>query len=244
MTRISVILFMLPFFNARIIPALSKAGLAFIITIVLFPVIGTGTGPFPATALGMARIILAEVCIGLTLGLLVQLIFEGVRIMGQLVGFQTGFAITNILDPQSGMQISVLSNMAYMVAVVFFLLLNGHHILLIALRESFQIVGVGSANLTRQTFEKIVSLSGQMFVIALKIGAPAIAALFFTQVAFGLVTKVIPQMNIMIVAFPVQIVVGLVFFGISLNGLLLFMERYVGKLHSLLLNSMALMGAG
>ena len=78
-----------------------------------------------------------------------------------------------------------------------------------------------------------------MFVIALRIGAPAIAALLFTSVAFGLVAKLIPQMNVMIVLFPIKIVIGLFFFGISLHGLLRFMERCLGGLDSLLINTMS-----
>jgi len=236
--RVSVILFMFPFFSSRVIPVLAKAGLAFIITIILFPVINNRMIEFPDTLWGMVQLIMGECIIGMILGLLVQIFFEGIRMMGQVVGFQTGFAITNILDPQSGMQVSILSNMAYLVAMVLFLILNGHHILLSAMRESFEIINVGSLSLNRQIFQKIMHVSGDMFVIAIKIGAPAIAALLFTKVVFGLITKLIPQMNIMIVAFPVQVVIGLIFFGISLNVLLRFMERYLGGLSSLLISTM------
>ena len=83
-----------------------------------------------------------------------------------------------------------------------------------------------------------------MFVIAIKIGAPAVAALLLTMAAFGVIVKFIPQMNIMIVAFPVKIVVGLIFFGICLNVLLIFMERYLEDLGSLLMSTMALMNLG
>jgi flagellar biosynthetic protein FliR len=186
----------------------------------------------------MVQMITAELIIGMILGLLVRMLFEGIRMMGQLVGFQTGFAITNILDPQSGMQVSILSNMAYLVAMVIFLILNGHHILLNAIRESFEIINVGALSLDRRIFQEIINASGDMFVIAIKIGAPAIAALLFTKVVFGLITKLIPQMNIMIVAFPVQIIIGLIFFGVCLNVILRFMERYLGDLGSLLINTM------
>jgi flagellar biosynthetic protein FliR len=240
LVRVSVIIFLLPFFNARIIPVLPKVGLALVITIILFPVLNTKMVEFPNTLLGMAQLVIAELIIGMILALLVQIFFEGVKIMGQLVGFQTGFAITNILDPTSGVQVSIFANMATLAALVMFLLFNGHHILLSAMRESFEIINPGSLNLNRQIFQKIVQVSGEMFVIAIKIGAPAIAALLFTKVAFGLITKFIPQMNIMIVAFPVQIVIGLLFFGICLNVLLRFMERYLGDLGSLLMNTMAL----
>jgi flagellar biosynthetic protein FliR len=229
---------MFPFFSSRIIPVLVKAGLVLIITIVLFSVIDNKEFQFPDTLCGMVQMITAELIIGMILGLLVRMLFEGIRMMGQLVGFQTGFAITNILDPQSGMQVSILSNMAYLVAMVIFLILNGHHILLNAIRESFEIINVGALSLDRRIFQEIINASGDMFVIAIKIGAPAIAALLFTKVVFGLITKLIPQMNIMIVAFPVQIIIGLIFFGVCLNVILRFMERYLGDLGSLLINTM------
>jgi flagellar biosynthetic protein FliR len=128
--------------------------------------------------------------------------------------------------------------MAYLVAMMFFLLLNGHYILLNAVRESFEVIPVGSLRLNTDMFGKMVALYGQMFVIAVKIGAPAIAALLFTNLAFGLITKFIPQMNIMIVAFPIQIVIGLFFFGVSLNVLLDFMQKYLKDLGPMLINTM------
>ncbi len=236
--RVSVILVMFPFFSARVIPNLIKAGLAVVIAIVLFPVINNKMVEFPGTLLGIAQLILSEIIIGMTLGLLVQIFFEGVRMMGQMVGFQTGFAITNVLDPQSGVQVSIFANTAYLVAIVLFLLLNGHHILLNAVRDSFNIINVGSLSLNIGMLKKMTKISGDMFVIAVKIGAPPIAALLFTNVAFGLITKLMPQMNIMIVAFPVQICIGLFFFGISLNVLLRFMERYLEGLAPVLIHTM------
>ncbi len=242
MIRISVILFMFPFFNARVIPVLSKAGLALMISIILFSVVNHKMITFPDSLLGVVQFILTELIIGMILGLMVQLFFEGVKMIGHVVGFQTGFAITNIIDPQNGVQVSIFANFAYLVAMTIFLVLNGHHLALNAMRESFELINVGSLNLNKQIFEKILFLSGDMFVIALKIGAPAIAALLFTKVAFALVTKLIPQMNIMIVAFPVQIVIGLIFFGITLNIILRFVEGYLGGMEALLLNTMTGLG--
>jgi flagellar biosynthetic protein FliR len=236
--RISVILFVFPFFNARVIPIFLKAGLALLVTIILFPVVDHTMLEFPSTLLGMAQLILAEMIIGMILGLLIQIFFEAVRMMGQLVGFQTGFAIANILDPQSGIQASIFANMAYLVAMVFFLLLDGHHILLAAIRESFDIINIGCLGLNGHLLQGMMDLSADMFAIAIKIGAPGIAALLFTKVAFGLITKLMPQMNIMIVAFPVQIVIGLLFFGMCIHVLLRAMERYLGTLEPLLLSTM------
>jgi len=237
--RVSVILFMLPFFSARIVPILVKAGFSLIITIILFPVINKHIPALPGSLWGMVQLVGGEFIVGMILGLTIQLFFEGVRMMGEFVGFQTGFAIANILDPQSGTQVSLLGNMAYLSALTLFLLLNGHHVLLKGLRESFEIVNLGSLSINRQILQQIMHASGDMFLIALKIGAPAIAVLLLTNVAFGLITKLIPQMNIMIVAFPVQIVIGLLFFAISLSVLLRFMEKYLFDLGPLLISLMA-----
>ena len=236
--RVGVILFILPFFNSRSIPTMIKIGLTFIITILLYPVITVQMINMPESALGMAQLVVGEVIVAMILGMMVQILFEGIKIMGQMVGFQTGFSISNVLDPQSGTQVSILSNMAYLMAVVIFLILNGHHILLNALKESFAIIPVGELNLNRDLMQKVVGHVGQMFVIGIKTGAPAIAALLFAKIVFGLVTKLIPQMNIMIVAFPVQIVIGLIFFSISLRLLLYFTEKYLSYLDSLLINTM------
>jgi flagellar biosynthesis protein FliR len=236
--RVGVILFILPFFNSKTIPIIAKIGLTFIITILLYPVTTVQMMDLPKSAMGLAQLIVGEIIVAMILGMMVQVLFEGVQIMGQLVGFQTGFSIANVIDPQSGAQVSILSNMAYLMAMVLFLVFNGHHILLNALRESFEIIQIGTLRLNRDLMQGMVNHVAQMFVIGIKIGAPAIAALIFTKIVFGLVTKLIPQMNIMIVAFPLQIIIGLVFFGVSLRLLLVVIEKYVSQLDSLLINTM------
>ena len=236
--RVGVILFLLPFFNSRVIPILVKIGLTFLISLTLWQVVQNQIVEFPATVTGIVQLVISELIVGMTLGFIAQMFFEGVRLMGEIVGFQTGFYITNIIDPQNGVQVSILSNVAYLMAVVLFLLLNGHHVLLTALRESFEIIHVGELNLNRKILQEIVMQAGDIFVVGIKIGAPAIAVLLFAQIIFGLITKLIPQMNIMIVAFPLQISIGLFFFGISLRAMLFLMERYLGNLDRLLIHTM------
>ena len=236
--RVGIILFLLPFFNSRRIQVMSKVGLTFIIAILLYPVIDLQPSAMPASTIGIVQLIGGELVIGMILGLMVQVFFEGVKVMGEMVGFQTGLSIANIIDPQSGMQLSIFSNMAYLLAMILFLLFNGHHVLLNALKSSFEIIQVGTLSLNPLFMQKMISHVGQMFVIGIKIGAPAIAALLFTKIVFGLITKFIPQMNIMIVAFPAQIAIGLLFFGISLRLLLVFVENHVDGLEAMMMTGM------
>jgi flagellar biosynthetic protein FliR len=239
--RISIVLFMLPIFGSGILPNLVKAALALIISIVLLPVVRPAPGLFPETILGGARLVLSELILGLIVGLTIRLFFTAVQLAGQLVGFQMGFAIANVVDPVSGGQGPVLAQLGHWIAIVIFLLLNGHHVMLNTLAESFAVVKVGSLGLSDGLFHEMLGVSGDMFTMAVKLGAPAIAALLMTSAAFGILAKVVPQMNILIAAFPVKIVVGLFFFGLCLEALLHFTRHYVAGFESMLRTIMNLM---
>ncbi len=239
--RVSIIVFMFPIFGSRIWPSLVKVGLALMISIILLPVVRPDPALFPETVLEGACLIISELILGLIIGLTLRLFLTAIQLAGQLVGFQMGFAIANVLDPESGGQGPILAQMGYWAAAVIFLLLNGHHVLLNTLAESFAVIRVGSLGLSEGLFHKMLELSGDMFVMAIKIGAPAVAALLMVSAAFGIIAKVVPQMNILIAAFPVKIVVGLFFFGFCLEGLLYFMRRYVAGFEGMLKGIMGLM---
>ncbi len=241
LVRVGMVLFLFPFFSSRLIPLPCKAGLCLLLTALFFPVVNTKDVHLPSSGWGISLLLLSEFIIGLILGLLVQMFFEAVRMMGEVVSFQTGSSSTNIIDPQNGTQVSVLSNMAYLVAVVLFLALNGHHLILLALKESYEIIPVGAVSLKGELFMNLMAKFGDMFALSIKMGAPAIVGLLFMKAALGLVSKAIPQMNVMIVAFPLQVVLGLLFFGVSLRVVLALTERYLGNLAPLLMNTMAWM---
>jgi len=239
--RVSIILFMFPVFGGMMVPKPVKAGLALMITIVLFPIVRPDPRLFPESLVGSINLILSELVLGLIIGLTIRLFFAAIQLGGQLIGFQMGFAIANVLDPESGTQGSILAQLGYWVALLCFLILDGHHVLLETLANSFSIIKMGSLGIGAGIFNRISEVSGDMFAMAIKIGAPAIAALLLTSAAFGIIARVVPQVNVLIVAFPIKIVVGLFFFGISLQILLHFTRQYVTGFEGMLTVIMRLM---
>jgi len=239
--RISVVLFLMPIFDSSMYPKQVKLGLALILAMALFPVIRIDAVLFPTTASGLVLLFVSELMVGMILGLCVRLFFGAVQLAGQMIGFQMGFSMINVVDPQSGVQVSIIDQIGSMVVMLVFLLLNGHHILLGALVESFQLVGIGAVVLKKALLSQVLALSTEMFVLAVKIGAPAIAALLFTSAAFGLSARFVPQMNILIAAFPVKIAVGLIFFGICLQVAATITQTYVTELSALLTNLLEFM---
>lgn len=242
--RVGIVLFMFPIFGTTMFPSMVKAGLALVLSMLLYSVVPVDLNLMPDTAMGMGILLVSEAMIGLTLGLCVRLFFGSFQLAGEVIGFQMGFSMINVVDPQSGANVSLMEQLAYWVALLVFLTMNGHHIMLLSLVDSFEFVRPGTFIFQRIMVDKVVFLGSQMFILALKIGAPVIAALLFTSVAFGLTAKFSPQMNVMIVAFPLKIVVGLVLFGLSLEIIIIVTRTYVGELKALFLKLLFWMGGG
>ena len=214
--RVSAILFSLPIFSSQNIPIIFKAGLSIAVSIVLFPVLSLDNSPFLMPAIPFGIGVLGEIVLGIIIGLSVRLLFAGIQLAGQFAGFQMGLAIANVMDPITSTQASVIAQFYNLIGMLFFLIINAHHWFLKALSESFRLVPPFGFQFTNSLMDQIVKLSGNMFVIAIKVGAPLIAVLLLTSVALGLIVRTVPQMNIFIVAMPLKILIGLMFLAFSL----------------------------
>jgi flagellar biosynthetic protein FliR len=242
--RVSIFLLMFPIFSSAVFPATLKMGLAMVISLLFYSVVPVDLTRFPMDAISTALLILAEAMVGLTLGLCLRIFFGSVQLAGQVIGFQMGFAMINVVDPQSGANVSIMDQLGYWVCVVVFLMLNGHHIIISALINSFELVPVGVFMMQKILMVKLLDLAGGLFLLAIKIGAPVIAALFFVSVGFGLVSKFAPQMNVMIVAFPLKIVAGLFLFGLTLEIIVIVTREYVDGFKRLLMTLLFYAGGG
>lgn len=239
--RVSVVLFLFPIFGTQMFPTLAKAGFAGLLTLGLLPVVKTAGYPFPDSAIEAGLLIGSEVIIGVILGMIIRMFFAAVQLAGQLISFQMGFAMINVLDPQTGSQVSILDQIGYWVVLLIFLLLNGHHLMISALADSFRIIDIGHIVLRTDIYRHVIDQSVAMFVLAVKIGAPGIVALLFVSAAFGLCAKFAPQMNILIAAFPVKIIVGLFFFGVTFQIILTATQTFVRYLLPQLLSMLRML---
>ena len=242
--RISIFLFMLPFFSSTVFPDRLKMGFALVVSLLLYPVVEVDITRFPMNAVSTGLLILAEAMIGITLGLCLRMFFASVQLAGQIVGFQMGYAMINVVDPQSGGNVSIMDQLGYWVCIIIFLLLNGHHIIFLAAIDSFKIVPVGFFMMHEAIPVKVIEIGAQLFLLSVKIGAPVIVSLAFVSVAFGLIAKFSPQMNVMIVAFPLQIFTGLILFGLVFQIIVIMTRVYVSDLKELLMYFLFYMGGG
>lgn len=209
--RISLLVFLLPFYGGENVPATAKAALCLVITLAVWPHLSFPGAAFPDHPLALALLVAGELLIGLMLGLFMQIIFAGIQTGGQMMGFQMGFSMSTVIDPQSGGQLTTTAHLLYMVALVSFLTLDGHLYLLQALASSFAIMPPGAFFARSVLFTDLITLSARMFILAVKVAGPILASLFLIEVALALMARAAPQMNLLIIGMPIKIAVGFFF---------------------------------
>jgi flagellar biosynthetic protein FliR len=153
-----------------------------------------------------------------------------------------GMALANVIDPSTSQQVPIMAQFIQLLALLMLVVTNAHHWFIRALVESYRLVPPFGFQFSHSVMAQVVEFGANMFIIAIKIGAPIITALFLTSVAFGLIARTVPQMNVLIVAMPLKIGVGLLFMGFSLPYITSFLRTLVnglGKNIVLLLRAMS-----
>ena len=209
--RVGVIFSIVPFFSAEIIPRRIVAIISFMLSLILLPVVPMAH--VNSDNIGVFYILMLlfhEFLVGLCLGLAIDIIFAGIQMAGQLAGFQMGFAIVNVIDPMTGVNAPVTSNFLYIVSFLVFLVLDGHYLLIKGMVESFRLIPIDIALPSQGFLFAPVAYGAKMFIIALKVSAPVIGVLLLVNVAFALVARAVPQMNVFLMSFPIVIIAGLI----------------------------------
>lgn len=204
-----------PIFGHLLVPMRGRVGLALILAIALAPAATTAVTETP-TLWAMAGLVVVESMLGMVLGFIAQMIFAGVQLGGQLAGMEIGFGLSNLIDPQSNAQSTVVAEWQQLMALLVFLALDVHHLLLRALLESFRVVPLGTVVVGAGLLRGVAMRGGEIFAVGMRIAAPVLIVLLLTNAALGVLARTIPQLNVFVVGFPVNVGVGLVVLGASL----------------------------
>lgn len=204
--RVAAMVSSAPVFGTRSVPPRVKMLSALAITSVLVPIL-----PVPQVDVfsPLALLIIAQqILIGLVIGFSVQLVFSAVITGGQIVAMQMGLGFSLMVDPQNGAQSPVLSQFYVVMVMLVFLALNGHLVLVEVLADSFKTMPVSAHGLVANDFMQVVKWSTNIFAGGMAIALPAIASLLVVNVAFGVMTRSAPQLNIFAIGFPITMLLG------------------------------------
>ena len=211
LVRLTSFFLVAPLFSMKGVPAQFKIGIAAFLA--FFALSGiTIEEPLPLDGYYIMMAI-KEFAIGIALGFTAALVLYTVQIAGAFIDFQMGFAIASVMDPQTGSQVPIIGHFKYILALLFLLTVDGHHLMLDGVMQSLQVIPVESLSfgIRFEDLAKFISdLFVEMFMIALQMSLPIVGALFLVDVALGILAKTVPQLNIFAVGFPVKILAGFV----------------------------------
>lgn len=205
--RISGIYIFSPFFSSQNVPSSMKIGLTFTLGLILTLALPQG---IIISDQSMVLLIVREFMVGLIIGFIAYAFMTSFYVLGQLVDMKIGFGMANVFDPQNKVQVPLMGNVYYILAFLFLLMLNGHHIIIQAIIDSYKFIPIGTFIYNEDVLSIIVNSVVQSFNIGFRLSLPILAIVFLTDVLLGIMVKAIPQMNVFVVGMPLKVFIGLI----------------------------------
>lgn len=208
--RVAALMMTAPFFNTAAFPAQIKIYFSIVTSVLLFSVIPAETTFVSAESgtLFFVVAILTEILIGVALGLVGQLVFAGLEMAGMLISLNSALSFANMVDSTTQQQNAVISNLFTVIAILVFLSIDGDKVYLSALAKSFEVVPVTNSNI-HLAGPYMLEIATYLFVIGVQITSPFIIVIFLLDVSLAIFARIMPQANMMFIALPVKVAVGL-----------------------------------
>ncbi|MBT3427511.1 MAG: flagellar biosynthetic protein FliR [Gammaproteobacteria bacterium] len=236
--RISSMLMTAPLFGARTFPIRSRILLALLISWLVFPLLPEMPSLNAFSIQGML-ITAQQVVVGLAMGFILQMVFAATVVAGQTIATSMGLGFASTVDPQNGVQVPVVSQYFLILATLIFLALNGHLVMIETVVESFYLLPVSVTVFPENLAWQVASWIGQVFTGALLVAMPAVSAILLVNLAFGVMTRAAPQINIFAVGFPITILAGFIMILLSLP---IFLPQFTALLEKGFLQMLLILG--
>jgi flagellar biosynthesis protein FliR len=233
LTRVSAFFLILPVFGWQILPVRFKMVLTVLLSVFFCAVVPVRIDVESLRPLHIILLLAGEATYGLALGLIVVCLFSVVKLAGAIVEQEMGLSMAQILDPLTGEEADPLSSLIEMIFILLFLSADGHHMLLLILSKSYAAFPAGTVPTVGVLMDGLINAGSTMLLASLRLAAPMLAALLALLVVLALLARLVPEMNIFFVSFPIRIGLGLLMtsaFLPFLNGYLAEMANWMGKL--------------
>jgi len=223
LARVSASLVAMPIFGARGVPPQTKIGLALLLSLIVMPLSAAPRASVSTQLLPFVAAVGSEALIGLCVGILITLVTQALQMGAALVGVQIGFGMGEVLDPLTGGQTETIGQFYGLLVTLVFFAVNGHHMAIVGLVRTFEVVPAGAADIALIAGDRFVPFVTALFELAVRVALPVVGALLLTDLGLGLVARTIPQLNILVEGFPVKVTLGIMVMTASLPLLVAFM---------------------
>lgn len=217
--RVVSFFLVVPLFSYRTIPSQMKIAFALILAWMMYYTFSVEAFEINGQYI---LLVMKEVIIGLALGLIVYIVSSAVAIAGGFIDFQLGFAMSNIIDPQTGVSTPLTGQFFNFLILLLLLATNGHHLILDGIFYSYQFLPMDEffpAFGEENTVKYVMVLFAAVFTIAFQMSAPVVSVIFLVTLALGITGKTVPQMNIFVIGFPIKIAVGFIVMIVTMGAI-------------------------
>ena len=209
LARFGGLLVSAPVLGSANFPIIPKIGLAAMLALIVTPLLPSLGEPLPDSILALCAIASTELLIGLMIGFVMTIFFAALQVAGQIIDMLSGFAMMNVFLPALESQVPVFGFFLYMIAVLYIFILNLHHMILKALVLSFDRIPPGGFVLNPELLGQVTLWGSTMFSVGLIIAAPIAGTLLVSYATMGILSRLVPQIHIFVVGFPLTIAMAL-----------------------------------
>lgn len=227
LVRLTAFVVSWPVFGVENVPQQLKILFGLLLAFVLFPTINTAAAPTTAFSGNLVLMVMREAFIGLALGYLARLFFFAFRIGGEMISQSMGLSAGAVFNPMMGGQTTALEQFYVALATLVYLASNGHHMLISGLNSTFQFLPVGQLSLNTSQFLGVGQMVQEIIELGLKFSAPIVVSILVVNIILGVVGKTVPQLNVLVTSFAINIMVGFVLIILTLPMILDQMQEYL-----------------
>ncbi len=230
--RVLALIATAPILSERSVPKRVKVGLGIIVTFVIAPSLPPVDVPlFSANALWLA---LQQILIGIALGFTMQFAFAAIRTCGEIIGLQMGLSFATFVDPGSNLNMPILARILDMLAMLLFLVFNGHLWLISLLVDTFHTLPIGGEPINSNAFLALTRAGGMIFLNGLMLALPIITLLLTVNLALGMLNRMTPQLSVFVIGFPITLTVGILLMAALMPLVAPFCEHLFSEIFDLL----------
>ena len=233
LSRLTGMLLTAPLFSTFPIPMQLKVGLGALCAFIMYPFVLQSAANFiaPKDLISLTILLCKETAVGVLIGFAMSLMFTAVEIAGQILSIQMGLAIAIALDPVTKQNVPIVGQFYLFIASIVFITLNGPHWLFTTVWDSYHSIPIGlDFSFSGEITQQLLSFASKLFLIAFSIIIPIFSVLFIKTILMGIVAKIMPQLNIFMVAMPAQIYVGLLLMLILMPSTTIYLSKLFNEL--------------
>lgn len=223
--RIAGLIMAMPVFSSQTVSPRFRIALAIVLTPLVAPYVQADLPLVDALSVPGGILVAQQVLLGAAAGFIMQLAFQVFILAGQIIAMQTGLGFASLIDPQSGVQVPIVSQIYLMIVSLLFLVMDGHLLMFDLIIQSFEQIPLTGVAWQPDRWFEIATWGGRLFAAGLLLALPATVALLVINISFGIMSKAAPSLNPFSMGFPIALMCGMIMILVTMPGLIPHYEQ-------------------